>query len=193
MNEEWRNIEGYEGLYQVSNFGRVKSLNYNNTNQEKILSQFGNGKGYLFVNLYKERKMKNCYVHRLVAQAFLDNTNNYPMINHKDENKENNCVDNLEWCTQQYNVNYGTAQARRIANTDYKAKTAKMDYKAIAEKQSKQVYQYDKQCNLIKIWKSTMECDRNGFNSSAISTCCNGKRNSHKGFVWSYTPIEPIS
>ena len=118
--KEWRPVIEYEGLYQVSSLGRVKSLkdNHNNT-REKILRQVKLKNGYLVVNLWKGGKYKTCLVHRLVATAFLDNPNNFRCVNHKDENKENNIVSNLEWCTYQYNNTYGTCQARRVANIDW--------------------------------------------------------------------------
>ena len=99
MSEEWRDIKGYEEKYQVSNLGRVKSLKdrYGNY-REKILKYSKNNRGYLTVSLCKNSKVKLFTVHRLVAQAFIENSNNYPEVNHKDENKENNRVDNLEWC-----------------------------------------------------------------------------------------------
>lgn len=193
--EEWRPICGYEGLYEVSNLGRVKSLDYNHTKQEKILRQVKMKNGYLYVNLYKNTKMKLCRIHKLVANAFLENPNGYTCVNHKDEDKTNNCVDNLEWCNQKYNVNFGTGIKRRVTNTDYKARTNKIDYKAISEKQkndpnkSKTVYQYDKQGNLIKIWESANECKRNGFNQGHISACCRGELKSHRGYIWSYKPL----
>lgn len=168
MDEIWKDIEGYEGLYQVSNLGRVKSLNFNHTNEEKILKPKKERKGYLRIGIYKNNIQKYYSVHRLVAEAFLSNTNNFPEVNHRDENKENNCVSNLEWCDKKYNCNYGTRNKRRV------------------EKQSKQVFQLDLQGNFIKEWESTMECGRNGFIQSQISLCCNGKRNKHKGYIWKY-------
>ena len=200
-NEEWRDIPNYEGLYQVSNMGRVKSIRYMYGNyREKILSQFLNNKnGYLQLNLWKEGKIKTCYVHRLVGNAFIENPNNLPCFNHKDEDKTNNCVDNLEPCDHKYNLNYKNAQARRVASTDYKAfqarRVASTDYKAIAEKKrndpnkSKQVYQYDKNGTLVAIWDSTKECDRQGYNQGAVASCCRGERKSHRDFIWSYTEI----
>lgn len=110
--EIWKDIEGYEGLYQVSNKGRVKSLNYKRTGKEGILSSSPTSSGYLIVNLCKNKKQKPFYIHRLVAKAFLPNPNNLPQVNHKDENKENNTVYNLEWCTAKYNNNYGTHNER---------------------------------------------------------------------------------
>lgn len=122
--EEWREIEGYEGLYQVSNIGKVKSLSriaidrrgiphYVN---ERILKQTFDKDGYCLVGLHKDGKIKSGKVHRLVASAFVDNPHNLPEVNHKDENKSNNNVDNLEWCTSKYNINYGTC-LDRIAKT----------------------------------------------------------------------------
>ncbi len=108
MKEIWKDIEGYEGLYQVSNLGDVRSLKYAGGNKVKILKQ-GNVNGYKRVSLHKNNKQKNYFVHRLVAMTFIPNPNNLPLVNHKDENKTNNSVDNLEWCTQKYNINYGSA------------------------------------------------------------------------------------
>ena len=108
--EIWKDILGYEGLYQVSNYGRVRSLKYG---KEKILKQQINTDGYLHIDLYKNKKRKNYNVHRLVTIAFLENPNNYPQVNHKDENKQNNHIDNLEWCDYKYNCNYGTRKNKR--------------------------------------------------------------------------------
>lgn len=107
MIEIWKDILGYEGLYQVSNLGRVKSLNYHKTRKEHILKPT-NCHGYLRVNLSKNKNRKSYLVHRLVGEAFISNFDNLPEINHKDENKHNNCVENLEWCDRQYNNTYGT-------------------------------------------------------------------------------------
>ena len=114
--EEWRDIKGYEGLYQVSNEGRIKSLERiaNRSDgkveilKEKIRKLTKDKDGYLCVPLVKELKRKFCKVHRLVAKAFIDNPDNLPEINHKDECKSNNSVENLEWCDRKYNTNYGT-------------------------------------------------------------------------------------
>ena len=105
MNEIWKDIVGYEGLYQVSNLGNVKRINF--FKKERFVIPCSNGSGYLYVSLSKNNKRKNFYIHRLVATAFIENHDNLPVINHKDENRSNNSVDNLEWCTQKYNCNYG--------------------------------------------------------------------------------------
>lgn len=123
--ESWKDIEGYEGVYQVSNEGRVRSLGNNKKRKEKTLKPQCDRLGYLTVLLYKG-KPKRLLIHRLVAKAFLPNQNDYPIINHKDENKENNFVfinedgsvdsekSNLEWCTSKYNCNYGTRNNKMV-------------------------------------------------------------------------------
>lgn len=168
-NEVWKPIKGFEGLYEVSNLGRIKSLKFG---KEKILKtdKSINKEGYHKVSLRKDKIRYFPYIHRLVAFHFIPipkELKDIPIedlqVNHKNENPSMNNVDNLEWCTQQYNIEYS---------------------------QAKQVYQYDKELNLIQVWKSTNECGRNGFNFRNISECCNGKRNFHKGFIWSYTEIK---
>ena len=166
MNEIWKNIENYEGLYQVSNLGQVRSLKSGET---KNLKPGNNGRGYLFVILYKDGKMKRLYLHRLVAKAFIPNPLGYPVINHKDENPSNNHVSNLEWCSVRYNTCYGTSLKR------------------IAAKLSKPVLQYDKQNNFLRRWPSTMEVERKlGFHQAGICACSNGKCKTAYGFVWRY-------
>ena len=110
--EIWKDIKGYEGLYQVSNMGRIKSLNYRRTGEEGLLSGKPNSGGYLIVNLSKNKKRKSFYIHKLVAENFLPNPKNLPEVNHIDENKENNTVYNLEWCDRKYNNNYGSRMER---------------------------------------------------------------------------------
>lgn len=192
--EEWRDVVGYEGKYQVSSYGRVKSLidEYGHY-REKIMKQCFNKFGYLRVGIRKDGKQKNCPVHRLVAIAFIPNPNpnNFKCVNHKDECKTNNCVDNLEWCDHKYNNIYGT----RLERIDYKAIAAKIDYKAISEKQrnrqdqSKKVYQYTKDYKLVNVWESTKEAGRNGYTQSSISACCRGELKSHRGYIFSYEKL----
>ena len=105
--EHWKDICGYEGIYQISDLGNVKSLNFNHTNKPKLRALMKAKDGYLFLRLHKNGKAKNYRVHRLVAEAFIPNPNNFPLVNHKDETVDNNCVQNLEWCTEKYNSNYG--------------------------------------------------------------------------------------
>ena len=159
--EIWKPVIGYEGLYEVSNWGRVKSLKFG---KERILKLFKDTSGYLCVKLCKNTNQCQFKVHRLVAQAFIPNPNNLPQINHKDECKTNNIVSNLEWCDRKYNINYGTR----------------------TEKCSKKVYQYTLDGKFVKEWKSTMECGRNGYNKGNVAACCRGKLKKYKNFIWKY-------
>ena len=169
--EEWKDIEEYEGLYQVSNLGRVKSLYWNN---ERIMKTAKDKDGYLLVNLYKNKKGKSYLVHRLVAMAFIPNPNNLPEVNHKDEDKTNNNVDNMEWCGRKYNINYGTGIERRSE----KQKTAQ---RCIP------VYQYTLDGKFIAEYLSIHEVERQtGYFNGHISNCCNGKRKTAYGFIWRY-------
>lgn len=187
--EIWKNIEGYEGLYQVSNFGRVNRLGNNKRKKDKMLKPNKTRDGYSRVSLYKNDIVKKYLVHRLVALAFILNPNNLPCVNHKDECKMNNEVNNLEWCTIEYNSNYGTRNKK--IKEKMKEKGIKPSEKAIdsARKNfSKKVYQYDFSNKFIRSWDSLAECEEHGFYKSGISRCCNGKIKSHKGFIWSYKP-----
>lgn len=118
MEVVWKDVRGYEGIYQVSNCGevlRLRSLDSRgHLRNSKILKQTKTKDGYMQLGLHKNGKEQKVLVHQLVAMAFLDNPNNYVEVNHKDENKQNNSVSNLEWCNHKYNANYGTSQARRI-------------------------------------------------------------------------------
>lgn len=172
MEEIYKDIKDLEGKYQVSNFGNVMSLNYRRTGRAELVSP-GKCGGYLRVNLCKNGKMKMFFVHRLVAETFLPNPNNLPCVNHKDQTRTNNRVDNLEWCTYEYNINYGTRNERVAkANTN--------------GKRSKKVLQFTLDGEFVREWESTRECERNGFDHSGVMKCCNGKQKTHKGFRWEY-------
>lgn len=122
MQEVWKPVVGYEGLYEVSNKGRVKSLvraiydintkTVINYKREKYLTGRANGRGYPIVRLVKNGVEKNMYIHRLVGIAFIPNPKNLPVINHLDSDPTNNCVENLEWCTQKHNMEYAVDQMR---------------------------------------------------------------------------------
>ena len=163
----------YEGLYQVSNLGNILSLNYRNTGRAELMNPWEDKDGYLKIGLRKNRKTDFILVHRLVAQTFLPNPDNLPQVNHKDENKANNRVENLEWCDGKYNHNYGTINQRiSKANTNGKL--------------SKPVLQLSLTGELIREYPSANECGRNGFERSGVIRCCNGKQKTHRGFRWMY-------
>ncbi len=166
MIEIWKNIKGYEGLYQVSNFGRIKSLPRCTTKGGiRKLRIYSNG--YLYFSAWKNGKVKMLLIHRVVAQAFIPNPNNCPQVNHKDENKTNNCVSNLEWCTAKYNTNYGSGK-RRGAN-----------------KESLPVVCMDLYGNEIKTFSSITDAKKQtGANN--ISAVCKGKLKTSGGFKWRY-------
>lgn len=123
MQEQWKYVIGYEGLYKISNEGKLKSCERKihvahrgydgfKTVKEKEMKTRINNMGYESVKLCKDNKYSEALIHRLVAQAFIPNPNNLPCVNHKDENPLNNCVDNLEWCTQKYNCNFGNRNSK---------------------------------------------------------------------------------
>lgn len=169
MEEIWKDIQGYEGLYQVSNLGRVKSLNYNHTGKEKLRIIRKDKYGYMYVILYKNKTYKHFTIHRLVANAFIDNPKNLPQINHIDENKENNCVNNLEWCTSKYNINYGMCHKN----------TEKAHYKKI--------FCVDKITGLITCFESIVQAsEKLSIKPQSISDCLRGKQKSYGGFYWYY-------
>lgn len=165
-NESWVDIKGYEGLYQVSNYGRVKSFHKKNIGL--IMSPYSTRKGYSRIGLRKDLITTKYLVHRLVAENFIPNPYNYSQVNHKDENGYNNQVDNLEWCNNQYNVNYGTANKRR-GETAYKP-----------------VNQYTLNMQFIKKFDSITSATKEGFNSGGISMCCKGNYKHHHGYIWRY-------
>jgi hypothetical protein len=180
MRENWKDIEGYEGLYQVSDTGEVKSLARHFTNSlgvtkfypGRILAQRLDRAGYKLIDLRNGTVKKTYKVHRLVASAFIPNPLFLPEVNHKKEfEKSNNCIDNLEWMTSKQNMNYGTLGDR------------------IAKIFSKTVYQYDLEYNLIKQWQSSKECGRNGFPETCVRRCCDGITKSYKGFIWSHKEL----
>jgi hypothetical protein len=154
--ERYREIKGYDGIYHISNTGKIKSLKFG---KEKTLKNCVDSGGYYYAGLSKNNKRKFFRVHRLVGYAFLENVNNYPEINHIDKDKSNNNAHNLEWCTRQQNADHGY---------------------------SKKVLQYDMDGTFIKEWKSTCEVGRNGFVQQHISACCLGKLKHHKKYKWSY-------
>lgn len=161
-----KDIPGYEGKYAITSCGKVWSYYINN-----FLSQHIDRKGYQRVMLHLNGKQKLWSVHRLVAITYIPNPNNFPEVNHKDENKLNNSINNLEWCDRKYNLNYGTARERS------------------AERQKK-TSPFNKRVLCVEtgiIYFSAQEAKRQtGINNTSISKVCNGKRNVAGGYHWKY-------
>lgn len=153
MIEEWRTIFGYEGLYEVSSYGRVRSLDRYVVDslgnrrfyKGKVLSPIKDKVGYLSVKLQEGNKHN---IHRLVAQAFIENPDNLPQVNHKDEDKSNNRVDNLEWCDSKYNNNYGT-RIERFINTKIKNGYVNEENVGLSKKEYKKKYYQDNKNMII--------------------------------------------
>lgn len=188
MEEIWKDIAGYEGYYQVSNLGRVKSLNRKIisgkgnrfTVGEMILKQTSDGRGYLNVGLTNQHGRKGFRVHKLVALAFVPNPNNYKEINHKDEDKTNNRADNIEWCSRLYNCNYGSRNERisksRIGRTGLQSNCPCVP-----------IVQYDKQMNYIAEYDCIADAERaTGVDATNIWEASTGNRGRKTagGFIW---------
>lgn len=178
LNEEFRPIKYYEGLYEISNYGRIKALPRYRWNGKKyfyskiiIMKPHIDNRGYLAILLRDENSIrKKISVHRLVAEAFIPNPNNLPQINHKDENKVNPRVDNLEWCSAKYNTNYNN-----------------MTYKR-ANKLKKSINQYDLDGNFIKKWSGIIDASKGcNINRCCINDCCKNRSKTAGGYIWKYS------
>ena len=185
MNTEeiWKDIAGYEGLYQISNFGRVRSFNRTRKNrggrtaviQGRIVKPNIDRKGYLQFHLYSNSVRRRFYSHQLVAKAFIPNPNNYSEINHKDENPKNNCVWNLEWCNHKYNMNYGTAIER----------AAKL--KRIVQRNNPKISKSVLCIETGVVYPSISEISRElGCSRALIIRCCKGLGKTAYGYHWRY-------
>lgn len=214
MEEVWKDVVGYEGLYQVSNLGRVKSLSrlvdkgkYGTIyTKERILKNQKVNVNYLFVILSKDGKHKNMTVHRLMAKAFLPNPENLSDVNHKDENPSNNFIyvnedgsvdyekSNLEWCTHKYNCNYGTSKIRII-----KTRRKNNDVSEMVKKQKETkkrlksrcrplpIAQYSTNGELLATYESALQASKTtGIHVSAILRCCHGVYKQMRGFIWKF-------
>ena len=176
IEEVWKDINEFEGYYQVSNLGSIKSLfryvkvkNGFRSVPEKILTPKIDKDGYLRVVLQKDVKSRHFAVHRFVADAFVEIPNNLPHFNHKNENKKDNRMENLEWCTEQYNCNYGNRN------------------KKLSESKHKAINQYSLKGVLIREWESGVCIEKEtGFNRKNISACCRGVRKTAYGYIWKF-------
>lgn len=172
--EEWRPVVGYEGLYEVSNLGRVASLNYNGTGKRKELKPTKAHHNYLNVRLYKEGEWKGVRLHRIVANAFIPNPDKLPEINHKDENPTNNAVSNLEWCSHKYNCNYGD----RINRHRKSMTNGKLSKAVVATLPDGTIEHYPSQAEAAR----KLKCSQ-----GRISDACKGIiLTYHQGRRWSY-------
>ena len=183
-SEIWKDVAGYEGFYQVSNRGNVRSLarvdSLGRKCRGRALKQGYSGGGYPQVDLYKNGKRKIRLIHRLVAGAFIPNPESLPQVNHIDEDKDNNNLENLEWCDSKYNVNYGTR----------------------TERVSKKVRAVNVETGEVVTFNSTQEAGRKGYSSGGVSTACRGAYKAstgklvggdgctYKGYRWSYEEAE---
>lgn len=167
VDEVWKDIDGYDGMYKISNLGNVYSK-YVHRNLKPAKTQ----DGYLYVMLRDNGKQKINMIHRLIATYFIPNPDNLPVVNHKDENTLNNSIDNLEWCTYSYNNTYNNAHIKR------------------ALKNSQEVFGYNEQGEIIHHYYSAREAARQlGYNNTNISACCNNHLLTYKNIVWSYNEL----
>lgn len=172
MNEVWRDVVGYEGRYQVSNLGNVRSLNWRNTGITKPVSLKSQNRGYLHVLLYEGKKCKSFLVHRLVASAFIPCPGEAMTINHIDENPSNNRIDNLEWCSLGENINkFQSNHPEKVGRP----------------RNLTPVIQLDTSGEVVRIWESVADiCKNCNYNAWSISQCCNRKRKTAYGYMWQY-------
>ena len=187
-SETWKDVVGFEGRYEVSDKGRVRSIERKDSIGRKcggrMLKPGYDKDGYLRVNIYKNGKQKTRFIHRLVAGAFVPNPNGYSEINHRDENKVNNYANNLEWCTREYNVNHGTLIERS------------------AQAQSKKVRAVNVKTGEVLTFNSTREAGRKGYHQSSVVKACKGvyktvtgklvggDGRTYRGYKWEYEVAE---
>lgn len=172
VEEIWVDVEGFEGIYKISNAGRVLSVAKNRIRKTKR-----NNRGYHQICLHKNGKQHYYLLHRLVAMHFVPNPHNYPQVNHIDEDKDNNNAINLEWCTNLYNAHYGTRIERTATNEGYQESRRRMQRQVIGIHLST-----GDEIKLNRI----VDGAELGFDPASITNCCKGRYKSHKGYKWQY-------
>ena len=182
VKEEWKDIAGYEGLYQISNFGHVKSLHSNG----RVLKLHEDKGGYLTVCLFWKCKYKCCKVHRLVASAFIANPENKPTVNHIDGNKKNNRVDNLEWATHKENIVHANKTGLRHVTDAQRQAASENGKKTCHRNRPKRAVFYRKNAVRVQFESAHDAARAVGGSPSPIIKCCKGKKKTYKGFEWGY-------
>lgn len=182
-DELWKPVKGYEGLYEVSNYGNVKSIRKN-----AVLSQIVNkNNGYCYVGMYKDGKNKKLLVHRLVAETFINNADNKKTVNHLDGNKQNNAVSNLEWATYSENHKHAFKNGLKTVTDNQRKAASKTGKKTCDQNRPKKAVVMIKGNTIINHFISAHEAARFVKGSpSAIVACCKGKANTCKGYRWEY-------
>lgn len=195
--EEWKDIQGYEDMYMVSNLGNVISLK----REEPYLMKHHEHNGYLYVMLSIDGVKRFVTIHRLVAVAFIPNPDNLPEVNHKDEDKTNNHVENLEWCSREYNASYGTVK-ERISKSNKGKKLSEKTKKLMSEHNwmtgrtgeqhpnAKAVLCYDMQGNFVKRYPSMAATEEDGFSRFGVNACCRHRSKHHRGHIFKYESEE---
>lgn len=186
MEELWKDVIGHEGIYKISNKGKVLRIEGKDSlgrpRKERIIKPKQNNRGYWQIRLYKNGKTENWLLHRLVAKNFIENPNNLSQVNHKDENKDNNTPENLEWCDNFYNRHYGTGILRMAAHKDYKSSSRKI---------MKAIFQMNLNGQIIKRFDGIVEAQREtNIKQKNISNCVNKHSKTAGGYKWRF--VEPL-
>lgn len=203
MEEVWKDIDGFNNRYQVSNLGNVKSLSYRNSKKPHLMTLRKQWNGYLYVMLVENKKQKFVAVHRLVAKAFCDNPQNKPHVNHLNNIRDDNRAENLEWCTVSENQKYAWAQGRKNNENQIEAmrkkgfinlihareNQKKTNYEKLREataKSRKPVAAYNKDGIEVARYESTCAVVKDGYNEGHVASCARGERKTHKKLTWKY-------
>ena len=194
MKEIWKDIIGYENLYQISNYGNVKSMGNKSNHSSELIMKLRKDNGYLRVQLQKNKHKKIFCVHRLVAEAFIPNPLNKPQVNHKDGIKTNNVVNpndlygkttNLEWCTRSENQKHAYKMGLQKVSEKQKLKASE-----IGKNRAKQISQYDLNDNFLRTFNSSMQIERElNIAHNSVIACCKRKRKTAGNYIWKYKEV----